>query len=79
MYYPIDTRTKVDTIVYRTNMLLKAAILCDRLEKIGIPAVVVHNDIEKIPGTNTVLSSDEYSIAVPAGCLQEATQLMQTI
>ena len=66
---------KSDQIIYRTTMLLQAAVLCDTLEMAGIPALLCCDGAERVPDEVNIFS-DEFTICVPAEYVEQAASLL---
>ena len=75
MMYPVETLVKAETIVYSTNMLLKAVMVCDSFDKVGIPALLTYKVIENNPESKYRLY-DEFKVLVPAEFFERASELL---
>jgi hypothetical protein len=75
MMYPVDTLVKADAIVISTNMLLKAVMVCDSFDNVGIPALLTYTVIENNPETKYRLC-DEFKVLVPAEYYDQASEML---
>jgi hypothetical protein len=74
--YPVETLVKSDSIVYSTNMLLKAVMVCDSFDNVGIPALLTYTVIENNPESKYRLC-DEYKVLVPAEFFEQAREMLE--
>jgi hypothetical protein len=68
---------KADTIVYSTTLLLKAVVVCDSLDNVGIPALLTYDVTDNDPESIFRLWED-FKILVPAAFYEQAVVLLDT-
>jgi hypothetical protein len=76
MMYPVETLAKADAIVFSTNMLLKAVMVCDNFDKVGIPALLTYTVIENDPESKFRLC-DEFKVLVPGDYFEQAREMLE--
>jgi hypothetical protein len=67
MFTSLDTLENAHTPIYQTTLLLGAAVICDRLENLGIPAILRQTCS---PG------SGHFEVHVPQAYAAEAVALL---
>ena len=75
MLNSVESLKKSNQMIYRTTMLLQAAMVCDSLEMAGIPAKLHIDGTERVPDEVNVFN-DEFMVFVPAEYVSEATELL---
>jgi hypothetical protein len=75
MMCSFESLAKSDQVIFRTTMLLRAAVVCDNLEMAGIPAVLHHDGPELVPQEVNIFC-DEFMVSVPAEYVSHASQLL---